>query len=281
MTDQPATRDEPDRATRPFDTSSHKEFFEYYAAESASEAALVRFRTLRDLLLAVLGRGKAARGLDVLDIGCGAGTFSILWAESGQRVAGVDINEPLLELGRKRAAAAGHGIDFRVGSATALPFPDASFDICCMPELLEHVEDWERCIDEATRVVRPGGLLYVTTTNRLCPQQEEFNLPLYSWYPKALQRRYVRLASTTRPELANYAKYPAYHWFTYYGLRRVLERRGFRCLDRFDLATYHRSGGMTGLALTLIRTMPGLRFLGQIATPGTRIAGIKERETVS
>jgi len=239
---------------------------------------MMRFRTLRDLLISIVGRAHAARGLDVLDVGCGAGTFSILWAESGQRVAGVDINQPLLELGRKRAAEAGQRIDFRVGSATALPFPDAAFDICCAPELLEHVEDWQRCLDEFTRVLRPGGLLYLTTTNRLCPRQEEFNLPLYSWYPKMLQRHFVRLASTTRPELANYAKYPAYHWFTYYGLRRALERRGFRCLDRFDLAVHHRGGGPTGLALKLIRTVPGLRFLGQVATAGTRIAGIKLNE---
>jgi 2-polyprenyl-6-hydroxyphenyl methylase/3-demethylubiquinone-9 3-methyltransferase len=276
MTEDPAARDRVAAAERSFDTSSHQQFFDYYAAQSASEQAVARFRALRDLLLAVVDPKRAADGLAVLDVGCGAGTFSILWAEAGHRVVGVDINEPLLDLARKRASEAGHRIDFRVGSATALPFPDASFDICCAPELLEHVEDWQGGIDEFTRVLRPGGLLYLTTTNRLCPRQEEFNLPLYCCYPKALQRHFVRLAATTRPDLANYAKYPAYHWFTYYGLRRALERRGFRCLDRFDLAAYHRRGGLGGLALGLIRTVPGLRLLGQVATAGTRIAGIKE-----
>ncbi len=62
--------------------------------------------------------------------------------------------------------------------------------------------------------MRPGGVLYLTTTSCLCPSQMEFRLPLYSWYPGFLKRRYERLAKTTRPELANFAIYPAVHWFS-------------------------------------------------------------------
>jgi 2-polyprenyl-6-hydroxyphenyl methylase/3-demethylubiquinone-9 3-methyltransferase len=126
-------------------------------------------------------------------------------------------------------------------------------------------------------VLRPGGLLYLSTTNRLCPVQQEFNLPLYSWYPPFLQRRYVRLAMTTRPDYANHAKYPAFHWFTFYGLRRALRRRGIeRCLDRFDLAAARGRGGAKGAALALIRAVPLLRFAAHCATASTRIAGLKK-----
>jgi 2-polyprenyl-3-methyl-5-hydroxy-6-metoxy-1,4-benzoquinol methylase len=54
-------------------------------------------------------------------------------------------------------------------------------DVCLLPELLEHVADWQSCLNEAARVLRPGGLLYLSTTNVLCPRQQEFNLPLYSF----------------------------------------------------------------------------------------------------
>jgi ubiquinone/menaquinone biosynthesis C-methylase UbiE len=258
-----------------FDTSSHDVFFDYYADASTSPATLDRFRTLRDVLLGIVEAHGSKALLDVLDVGCGAGTFSLLWSEAGHRVVGIDINEPLIELGRKRAKDAGRDIELRVASATKLPFADGSFDVVCSPELLEHLEDWERCLDELTRVLRPGGVIYLSTTNRLCPRQQEFNLPLYSWYPSFVQRRYVRLAQTTRPELANYAKYPAFHWFTFYGLRRALRARGIRrCFDRFDLAARHASG-IKANVLNLLRKLPGLRLVGQFATGGTVIAGIK------
>ena len=75
-------------------------------------------------------------------------------------------------------------------------------DVCLLPELLEHVADWQSCLKEAPRVLRSGGLLYLSTTNVLRPRQEEFNLPLYSWYPGPLKRYCERLAMTTRPALA-------------------------------------------------------------------------------
>ncbi len=102
-----------------------------------------------------------------------------------------------------------------------------------LPELLEHVEDWQTCLNEAVRALRPGGALYLSTTNALNPVQDEFELPFYSWYPGFLKRHYERLAVTTRPELVNHAKYPAVHWFTFFGLKPYLRardavRRSFR-----------------------------------------------------
>jgi 2-polyprenyl-6-hydroxyphenyl methylase/3-demethylubiquinone-9 3-methyltransferase len=264
-----------DASPAAFDSGSHKEFVDYYAEASVSPDTLKRFTALRDHLLTAIGRG--SEKLDILDVGCGAGTFSILSAELGHRVVGIDVNEQLVQLARDRTRGTGTNpaVEFRVASAMDLPFPDRSFDIVCCPELLEHVEDWQRCIDEFTRVLRPHGLLYLSTTNRLCPKQQEFNLPLYSWYPAFIQRRYVRLAMTTRPEIANYAKYPAFHWFTFYGLRSALRKRGYqRFLDRFDIAAQIRRTGLKRLILTGARTIPGLRLLGQIASSGTVIAAI-------
>src|SRR3954447_14171012 len=122
-----------------------------------------------------------------------------------------------------------------------------------MPELLEHVVEWEKCVAEALRVLRPGGVFYASTTNYLCPVQSEFNLPLYSWYPGRLKRRFERLSVTTRPALANYARYPAVNWFSYYGLARYLRQRGMSCLDRFDLIDRQGTGGARRLVGELVR----------------------------
>lgn len=256
-----------------WDTGTHQDFYTYYERQSSGDVALRRFDMIQAALLRVLGQPDAP--VRVADIGCGAGTQSRLWAAKGHQVFGADINEALIGLARRRAAQSGLTIQFSVASATALPWEDASLDLCIAPELLEHVADWESCLAEMVRVLRPGGALFISTSNKLCPRQEEFALPLYSWYPAPLKRRYERLARTTRPELAGYATYPAVNWFTYYGLRRHLAKQGLRCLDRFDMMDLARHGKLAGGLVRLMRKLPPLRWLGHVATPYTVLLGLK------
>src|SRR5688572_27629870 len=258
-----------------WDHTTHPDFYEYYANESQSEATVQRFRSVQATVLRIAGQRGMAKRLTVADVGCGAGTQSRLWAELGHHVNGVDVNEPLIRLARKRAREQGLDIRFEVGTATALPWADASMDVCLLPELLEHVADWESCVNEAARVLRPGGLLYLSTTNVLCPKQQEFNLPFYSWYPGPLKRYCERLAVTTRPAIANYAKYPAVHWFSFYGLRDFLRPLGFSCLDRFDLIDVAGKGRLAGIVTRMVQRVGVLRFAGHVATPSTYLVGVK------
>ncbi len=175
----------------------------------------------------------------------------------------------------RRAAEQGLAVKFEVGTATALPWDDRTMDVCLLPELLEHVADWQSCVNEAVRVLRPRGLLYLSTTNVLCPKQQEFNLPLYSWYPGALKRYFERLAVTTRPAIANHAKYPAVNWFSFYRLRDFLEPLGFHCLDRFDLINTAGKAALTRAVIRLVRQVSVLRFLGHMATPSTYLVAVK------
>ena len=266
------------QATDPacWDHTSHSEFVEYYADKSIHPKQLEHFRGLRNAILRVLQRyDGSGKKYDVLDIGCNAGGQCSIWAEQEHRVHGLDVNEPLMELARKRANESGHRIDYRLGTATDLPWADSSMDVCIATELLEHVREWERCVDEFIRVLRPGGALLVTTTNKMCPRQCEFNLPFYSWYPKKLKQHYERLAVSTRPDLANNAKYPAVHWFSPYGLASEFRRKGLDPLDRFDIADTSRKNNWGKLAFRSIRAVPVLRFLAHGCFAGTTILGVK------
>lgn len=256
-----------------WNTGTHPGFYDYYEAQSGASAARERFTAIQHTLLRTLGGEE--RPMNVADVGCGAGTQCRLWAARGHQVFGADINQALIALARKRAAEAEMQIAFEVASATELPWPDRSMDLCIVPELLEHVEDWRTCLAEFVRILKPGGALYLSTSNRLCPRQEEFTLPLYSWYPGLVKRRCEQLARTTHPRLAGYATYPAVNWFTFYGLRDYLAQHGMSSMDRFDMIDTARQGRLGRAALALVRSVPPLRFCAHVATPYTVVLAFK------
>lgn len=260
-----------------WDHSSHDEFLEYYAEKSIRPAQLQHFRSVKQAILRILDQSNSAgHRYNVLDVGCNAGGQCSVWAEDNHHVHGLDINEPLLELARKRASEARQQIDYRLGSATELPWPDQLMDVCIALELLEHVANWRSCLQEFARVLRPGGILFLTTTNTLCPRQHEFNLPLYSWYPGPLKRHFERLAFATRPDLANHAKYPAVNWFSPYSLGAELARQGLTSRDRFDVVDTTNKSRMAQLIIASIQALPPLRFLAHVCTPSTSLLGIKK-----
>jgi ubiquinone/menaquinone biosynthesis C-methylase UbiE len=96
-------------------------------------------------------------GRVVLDVGAGSGTFSNLLEARGFDVTSTDVTEEALEVLRARVSGPVARAD-----ATALPFPDASFDAVILGEVLEHVEDDRAALSEAARVLRPSGVLAIS-----------------------------------------------------------------------------------------------------------------------
>ena len=97
------------------------------------------------------------QGAALLDLGCGGGLLAP--HVSGYRHVGVDISASAL------AVAAAHGVEPVLADAADLPFDDEVFDVVVAGEILEHVEDLDRTVAEATRVLRPGGTLVCDTIN--------------------------------------------------------------------------------------------------------------------
>ena len=272
----------PDRVKRikqTWDSSSDQRFYDYYAKESQEEQTYQRFSSIRNRVMSIFRkRNFPDNALHVADIGCGAGTQSIMWAEEGHTVYGLDVNKPLLELGRQRADKDknDYSILFLLGTATNLPLANESVHVCLVPELLEHVAQWQICLDEFSRVLKKNGILFLSTTNKLCPNQNEFNLPFYSWYPRRLKRHYEKLAYTTRPQIANFAKYPAVNWFSFYSLRDELRSKGFVSMDRFDVTDLAGKGRIGNLLIAAVRSVPMIRWLAHVSTPYTAIFAIKQ-----
>lgn len=108
--------------------------------------------------------GTNLKTLRVLDIGCGAGFLSNQLAAQGLKVFGVDVSEESLAVARRFDLTA--TVTYKNADAYALPFANQSMDIVTAMDFLEHVEDPERVIAEAARVLRPGGLFFFHTFNR-------------------------------------------------------------------------------------------------------------------
>lgn len=90
-------------------------------------------------------------GRDVLEVGCGTGLVLRRIAAFARAARGVDLSPGMLARARAR------GLDVGEAPATALPFPDASFDVVCSFKVLPHVPEVEGALAEMLRVTRPGG----------------------------------------------------------------------------------------------------------------------------
>ncbi len=111
--------------------------------------------------------GFEIEGAPVLHIGCGDAGVIIALAEAGARVAGLELDTASLRRGRVRAEEHGVRVALAEGVAEDLPFPDASLDLVILDNVLEHVTERPRTLNEIRRVLRPGGLLYMVTPKPL------------------------------------------------------------------------------------------------------------------
>jgi len=193
---------------------------------------------------------------DVLDLACGSGHQTLAWAERGFRVSGLDFDRDLLLAGRyrlERASAGALHARWTCADATRLPFRDGSFDLVFNNSLLEHVPAWRAVLAETARVLRPGGVFVMYTTNRTCPLQQEVNhFPFYSWLPDPVQRRVLAWIMEHRRDLVNFTDFPAVNWFTFPGMSRAFRAVGLEPFDRIDLMARNRAGGLKGALASML-----------------------------
>jgi 2-polyprenyl-6-hydroxyphenyl methylase / 3-demethylubiquinone-9 3-methyltransferase len=128
----------------------------------------VRLRFIRDISAEHFAKDprRPLAGLAVLDLGCGGGLASAPLCRMGARVAGVDASGEAIGAARAYAAQAGLDIDFRCATAEDLVDAGEQFDLVAALEIVEHVADVNTFLAAAAALVKPGGLLILSTINR-------------------------------------------------------------------------------------------------------------------
>jgi ubiquinone biosynthesis O-methyltransferase len=106
----------------------------------------VRFGYMHRVLTESIGVDPGS--LSVLDVGCGGGLLAEEFAQLGCRVTGVDPSAKSIEEARRHAATAELTIDYRTGCAEQLPTDDGAYDVVYCCDVLEHVDDVRRSINE-------------------------------------------------------------------------------------------------------------------------------------
>jgi len=117
------------------------------------------------------------------------------------------------------------------GAAESIPLPSESQDLVVFDNVLEHVESPLVSLTEIFRVLKPGGVTYLTTTNRhrfsVTGENFEYNVPFFNWYPRLLKESYIFRHLHYEPRIANYTERPAVHWFSFADLCAVGRLAGF------------------------------------------------------
>lgn len=103
-----------------------------------------------------------AQGRRVLDLGCGTGYGTADLGRVASAAVGVDVAPDAIGYALHHFPA----VRFLECSASAVPFPPASFDLVTAFEVIEHLRDWRALLTEAHRVLDPNGLLIVSTPNK-------------------------------------------------------------------------------------------------------------------
>jgi 2-polyprenyl-6-hydroxyphenyl methylase/3-demethylubiquinone-9 3-methyltransferase len=104
--------------------------------------------------------------LHVLDIGCGGGVLCEPLAQLGAEVTGVDPAGTAIAVAKRHAKEAGIIVDYRCDTIEALARVGEQFDIVLAMEVVEHVAHVNNFLDRCACLVRPGGLLILSTINR-------------------------------------------------------------------------------------------------------------------
>jgi len=144
--------------------------------------------------------GRASRGGKLIEIGCGHGNFLIEAKSQGYDVQGLEFSKDAAKQANKKLGSD----SVMVGTTLSIDLPSESYDVCILADVIEHVRDPYATISYVSRILKPGGLVFIATPSTA------------SWSARLLGSSWMEF----KPEHLFY--------FDPNSLTRLLARAGFR-----------------------------------------------------
>ena len=147
--------------------NSYREFdyLNYYKNWGGESNSYLEKVTLKLIRINSYPRHQRSR-IEILDIGFGVGTLLKILTRRGFKTSGIEISEASIIKLNKELEAQKIDTNIMKGDILALPFSDNYFDIVVALEVLEHTVDLPRAAKELNRVLKPGGILIISTPYR-------------------------------------------------------------------------------------------------------------------
>lgn len=186
-------------------------------------------------------RAGSLAGKSLLDAGFGNGAFAAAFAEEGAVVSGIEVNPVLLDIAKEHLKKSNLAADLRLYDGHAFPFESGVFDYVYSTSVLEHVDDAGEFLQEISRVLKPGGRVYLSFPNRLAPKETHTGVWFLSYVPRSVAELFL-----TRVLKRNSIAELNLHFISYLRFMRLLRRT--------RLAVLYETGG----------SRPGRRLLKKL-----------------
>jgi len=180
-------------------------------------------------LPATLSLLKKIKGKKVLDLGCGTGIYTKILKKKGARVWGIDISPRMIDIAKKEVK----GVEFRIGSATKLPYKSATFDIVLASLVVHYFGNIDKAFREIRRVLKKDGVFIFSSDNPVTAATHKM---------RGRPRKY-RIFGNYFKEGKFYKRWPrlgiriVYQHFTFQTMIRTIVRNGFTIEDFVDTKT--------------------------------------------
>lgn len=133
-----------------------------------------------NMLTLVKSRVPYLKDKKILDVGCGDGVLSYLFAKDGATVSGIDYSSLAIAFAKEKTED--FDINFQQASAYELPFEESSFDVVISSDVIEHLEEVSKYLLEIKRVIKDEGIVVISTPIRFTeyPLDKEH---VVEWFP--------------------------------------------------------------------------------------------------
>jgi ubiquinone/menaquinone biosynthesis C-methylase UbiE len=187
----------------------------------------------------------------ILDLGSGRGKFLVDLAKRKIRSVGLELNKDYIEMSLDLAKRNGVKIDINQGVGENLPFDNQTFNFVNMSEVIEHVDDPEAVMSEVCRVLKSGGLAYVSSPNRFGIKDPHYHLYFINWLPREFSGFFVWLSGKSKDDSKNKGlqKLSEMHYYTFQGAKEFFDKNGF---DADDIKELKIKGRYIGIKKIII-----------------------------